>query len=476
MAEKLGFTQREKAMNLASLYYWGEQYSDLEPWETTGVPLREKQPSVQIGMTRKSINKVAGHLFGEGRRPIWKVEAKDGKPAAEAVNKALQAIQDEIRLEGHYPELGRLGPLHGTVAVAFHLFDGRLDLEIIHAAGAKPKFGRDNRRVAVEREIDFDDLIELDEFWRTTEEDELGEEQEWWHKRRFELDRTVEYAPIPGPITDPRQLDFKEDPELTVHHDLGFVPIAWITPIPVAHDIDGAPIVSEAEFRLEDEINYTLSQTGRGIRYNQEPTLAFVNVNTKATSVKRGADNTIQVESMGDGPGADVRLLEMGGNGATVAMDYVRMIRNLFNEIVQTVDHDPEQFAGALSGVALERLMYPLVMLVQNLRGDYEYKLGRLLKRMLAVRGHKGDFRVTAQWPPVVEPTSRDLLDYTIAIKDLLFDRIISHKKAVEVLAPFLNIDDVENFLAEVTAEAVSRSTMLDEEDDEDDPGSDGGL
>lgn len=461
MAEILGYTQREKRFNRASLYYWGRQYEDLQPWTAANTKLRDKKPSVQVGLTRKAVNKVNAHLFGVDHLPSWKVER-----GSEDLDATIAETVRRSGLRRRYSELGRLGCLHGTVAVGFHVFEDRLDVEIIAAGTSEPTFGRDDRRRAMELGVDFDDLLELREFWRDTEEDEFGDEHEYWHRRDWTTTETIEYAPIPGPINDPDDLEWVRDEDLTVEHNLGFVPAEWITPIEVAHDIDGAPIVDEPEFRLEDEVNYTLSQTGRGIRYNQEPTLVFLGVDADSDSaIRRGANNTLKVQTdpaREGGQNADAKLMEMSGTGSAQAMEYVSQLRGLFNEIVQIVDHDPKQFAGALSGVALERLLYPMVMLVQNLRTDYEEKLGRLISKMLEATGAIPDYRsieVIASWPPVVEPTAQDLRDYAMAVVELYEMSIIDRKKVVEVLAPFLSVDDVDSFIAQVEVSLAEEGT-----------------
>jgi Phage portal protein, SPP1 Gp6-like len=464
MAKILGFTEREQRFNRASLYYWGRQYEDLLDWSTSGVPLRDKRPNVQIGLTKKAINRVNAHLFGEGHAPAWKIEQAD----EDALDIALQEVLDESGLRRRYSELGRLGCLHGTVAIGFFVFDnGRIDTEIINAGKSRPIFGRDDRRKAIELDIDFDELLELREYWRTFEDDEeSGERLETWHRRDWTTTETVEYLPILGPVTKPEDLKWKRNEEDTTVHSLGFVPAEWITPLEVANDIDGAPIVDEPEYLLEDEVNYTLSQAGRGIRYNQEPTLVLTGVDTQSdTAIKRGGDNTLMIQAdptTGGTQSADAKLLEMVGTGPTTAMDYVRMVRNLFNEIVQVVDHDPAQFAGATSGVALERLLYPMILLVQNLRPDYEEKLGRLLWKMLRATGAGttgDDIRVSAIWPPVVESTAVDLRDYAAAIIQLYELGIVDRRKAVEFLSPFLDIENVDEFLAGVDLDVVASGT-----------------
>jgi hypothetical protein len=474
----LGYTQRSRRFNRASQYYWGKQYDHLDDWQDDK-PLEEKAPKVKMRLTKSAVDQVNAHLFGEGRKPSFEIESLPNEASAgdtddeaeegesdeggdeserlSELNQMLTKLEDDSRLRAQLPELGRLGNLHGTVAVGFHLVDGRFDIEVLHAADAYPTFGYDDRQRAAELGVDFDDLLELDEYWREVDESIDGRETYRLHRRTWGPDRTVEYQPIElegSEIEDARELDWQVDEGRTVQHDLGFVPVEWIQNIPVAHDWDGRPAVDEAEFELEDEINYTLSQTGRGIRYNQEPQVVFTDVQglDRGGPVQRGSKETIALES-GMESSASAELLEMDGTGAERALAYVDKLRSFFREVTQTVQHDPEQFAGALSGTALKRLLRPLVALVGLERPQYGEALSRLLEKML--KAETGTWHdVTVAWPEVVELTASEMAQVVKVARDALNAGIVTKRTAVQLIAPLVGIDDVDSYLETLEEEA----------------------
>lgn len=478
MIKALGKSQRSRSFDRASKYYWGRQYDHLEPWDTDDeVKLRDKQPAVRVRLTKQVVDTVTAHLFGEGRAPQWKIDAMPGEledgetENAEGLRDANASLQEVVRassLDDQLNELGRLAGLNGTVGIAFHLVDGRLDTEVLRLSDATPTFGRDDRARAIERGIDFDDLLELDEYWRSFEVDTVtGEERELWWRRRWELDRTVEFEPIDVSEIDTldgealAQLEWVEDDEATVVHELGFVPVEWIKMLEVTNDIDGPPLVDEAEYALEDEVNYTLSQMGRAIRYNGEPKVVFTDVdNINRDAVKVGSQHTWLVQSnpTKNSP-AGVEMLELSGEGQRVGFEYVEKLRKVLHEIARVVVHDPEQWAGTLSGTALKLMLAPMVALINDVRPQFEKRLSRLLSKMLRALG-EGEFTVSATWPPIVESTPVDLIQIVTSVQQAFEGGLITKRTAVSHLAAHFGIDDVDQYLEQLDQETATAGTV----------------
>lgn len=455
----LGYTQREHRANLALLYYWGNQYNHLAPWDAQDKPLREKAPSVRTRINKTAVDTIVSHLFGGKRQPTFKVEGDT------RVNDLLQGLVSETSLASTFLGLGRLGALTGTVVLGFHAFEGELDWTVTMGAHITPVFGRDDRRRARELGLAFDDLLELDEVWRTYAEDALGKTVETWHRRMWTVDRTIEYHPIEGPIRRSEDLDWREDVEQSVVHDLGFVPAEWIANLPVVNDIDGAPVVDTPEFEIEDEINYTLSQTGRGIRYNQEPTLALINASlSKAEVIKRGSHHTLDIKpdrALSENVTADAKLLEMNGSGGMLALEYSQKLADFFYQCARVVIHDPDRAGGVLSGVALQRVKEPLLALIDELRPQYGRGIERALAKALAVQGHAkyGTTKVTASWPQVIEPTIEDGLTLVTFLREARDAGWITRDTALRRLAPYTGIEDVAKYAEELDVELADEGT-----------------
>ena len=459
LTKLLGYTQREQRANLALLYYWGNQYNHLAPWDTRDLPLREKAPSVRTRINKTAVDTIVSHLFGGKRQPTFRVEGD------ERLDAELQNLVSETNLASVLLGLGRLGALTGTVVLGFHAYQGTIDWTVTMGARVQPTFGRDNRARARELNLSFDDLLELDEVWRTYTEDAVGKTVETWHRRTWQVDRTIEYAPIDGPIRRADDLKWVVDNENTVIHDLGFVPAEWIANLPVVDDIDGAPVVDTPEFEIEDEINYTLSQTGRGIRYNQEPTLALLNASLDSSEViKRGSHHTLSIKpdrALPEAVKADAKLLEMEGTGGQLALEYSQKLADFFYQVARVVIHDPDRAGGVLSGVALQRVKEPLLALIDELRPQYGRGLSRALAKALAVKGKAryGTVNVSTSWPQVIEPTLDDGLTLVTLLREARDAGWITRNTALQRLAPYMGIEDVAKYADELDAERTALGT-----------------
>jgi hypothetical protein len=62
------------------------------------------------------------------------------------------------------------------------------------------------------------------------------------------------------------------DDDRSMSHRLGFVPMVWIRNLPGGRGVDGA-CTFRAAIETGIEIDYQLSQAGRGLKYSSDPTL-----------------------------------------------------------------------------------------------------------------------------------------------------------------------------------------------------------
>ena len=532
----LGVTQRSQAWAVRSAYYWGEAYDGLPEHHDPAhaeLPLRQRQPTVIARLGAAHVDQVTALLFGRGRQPTYRVaglEGPDGEvveltePERAALDERVASIIRRAQLPGHLSELGRIGLVQGTVALAgYQTESGRAWAEVLHLHDAVPVFASADRETADALELREGDLTELDVYWWERTEDPGGKTTKALRRRRWTLTDVLEYEPLEDVTLGDVALDgldWELDEAASVTHDLGLVPVSWVRNRRVAGSPWGAPLITEVEHLIEDEVNYTITQRGRGVRYNCEPQL-YVKDGANATGpdgepLGRGSNRTINVESYGgDMPGVELGILEMTGLGLEQAAAYVDSLGHLLRQVTRVVDHDPQRAAGALSGVALQRMMAPTVALVDDLRGEYGEGLSRWLELMLMIDGaeleddtFEGEdvevdedlvdddaseedvpVAITAQdsavpeelrrvivevtWPEIIEPTAADFAAVVAPVIDLYESGIIDAEAALTRLASHLSIDDVAAYL-EAQAERVVDSSPTtsfadgDEEGDDD--------
>jgi len=73
---------------------------------------------------------------------------------------------------------------------------------------------------------------------------------------------------------------------------------------------------------MQVEIDYQLSQVGRGLKYSSDPTLLLKDPALPDGEIIKGAGNALIVSEKGD-----ARLLEIGGTACAAVIDYVRTLR-----------------------------------------------------------------------------------------------------------------------------------------------------
>ncbi len=159
------------------------------------------------------------------------------------------------------------------------------------------------------------------------------------------------------------------DAARSVSHKLGAVPIVWIRNLP------GSPATGDhrrrrmhirAAMHTQVEIDYQLSQVGRGLKYSSDPTLLLKDPSLPDGELIRGAGNALIVSEKGD-----ARLLEIGGTASAAVIEYVRTLRELALESIHGNRASPERITSAQSGRALELLNQGLIWLADNMRTSY---------------------------------------------------------------------------------------------------------
>ncbi len=251
-------------------------------------------------------------------------------------------------------------------------------------------------------------------------------------------------------------------PARSVTHGLGFVPIAWIRNLPGASwtgdDADGA-CTFRAAIETGIEIDYQLSQAGRGLKYSSDPTLLIKEPAGLEGDLVRGAGNALIVSEHGD-----AKLLEIGGTASSAVIEYVRTLREFALESVHGNRADASRLAAATSGRALELMNQGLLWLADNLRISYGEGALLTLARMVLRAGQKYQLRLAdATSPSSTRPppspssgragipeTSEDRQRDAATLTTLVANGQLSRETALKILAPTYDIEDVPAELARI--------------------------
>jgi len=324
------------------------------------IPLDERRPSVRTGLCRVVVEDSVSLLFSEGHWPS--VRAVDPRTVA-----VLTDMIRECRLNETMLEAATRGSV-GSVAIHLRIVACRPFFEVISTKFLVPIWRRDDPR----------ELLSVTECYKVGDEDLIAQgylvepgSGPYWFKRVWD-DRAERWFK-PTPIdSDPRLMDV--DPERTVIHDLGFVPIVWIRNISGSggHDPDGpdGTCTFAAGIDTVIEADYLLSQAGRGLKYGSDPTLVLKD---PAAGLGSGA----QVRTGGAAtaltlpPEGDAKLLEINGNAAAAVLAHVQELRAIALEAMHGNRAHGDRLGTAQSGRAIELMCQGLIWLADRLRISY---------------------------------------------------------------------------------------------------------
>jgi hypothetical protein len=405
------------------------------------IPIRDRRPSVRYALCRVVVDDSVSLLFSEGHFPA--IDCKD-----EVTRDALTGLIKETKLNQVMIEAATTGSV-GSVAIFMRVLSYRVFFSVSNTMYLTPAWKADAPdtldKVTEQYKVKGFVLkaqgytIEANElpvdFWFRREWDDNAET--WFEPWKVGTDNHV---PVP-------------DPAKTTKHTLGFVPIVWVKNLPGGDDVDGECTFPIEAVESQIEIEYQLSQAGRGLKYSSDPTLLIKEpaVDENGTMVK-GGGNAIVV-----GPDGDAKMLEINGSAATAVIEYVRALREMALESAHGNRSNADKISAAQSGRAMEMMMQSLVWLADKLR--LSYGEGALLALLTMVVKASKKFKlikkdgtpvgelatsepISLRWPAWYAPTISDMLDRASTLRMLCDSGLMSRETAIKVLAAEYDIED----------------------------------
>lgn len=451
------YSPRTRALDILRRVLNGTFY-DVLPYQfheerTAGgeyIPLRNRRPSVRYALCRIVVEDSVSLLFSEGHFPT--IDSADRNIAS-----TLADIVKETRLNQVMVDAALRGAI-GSVAILMRVLRGRVFFDVIDTVFLTPSW--DN--------LSPDTLVNVIEKYKVSGQilaasgyDISDPDTDYWFMRRWDAQDEIWYLPsLVSQAGDPIV-----DQTRSVHHGLGFVPMVWIRNLPGA-SASGDPIDGACTFRAaietQIEIDYQLSQAGRGLKYSSDPTLLIKEPATTDTEIIKGAGNALVVSENGD-----AKLLEIGGTASAAVIDYVRTLREMALESVHGNRASADRLTAAQSGRALELMNQGLIWLADNLRISYgEGALLNLARMVLRaselypltvmeqpIPSLDSTVRLTLKWPHWYPATADDRQKDAQTLSTLASAGQISRETAVKSIADTYDIEDVSAELARINDE-----------------------
>lgn len=431
-------------------YHFHEERSEAGEY----IPLRERRPSVRYSLCRIVVEDSVSLLFSEGHFPTF--DSPD--PALRAI---FANIVKETRLNLTMVEAAMRGAI-GSVALYLRVLEGRIFVSAIDTTYLTPTWDPNAP----------DTIARVDERYKVSGADLRKNgyyiddpDAQYWFTRSWDTESETWFQPIPVGSTFPPTIDMAR----TVSHKLGRVPIVWIRNLPglsaTGDSADGSCTFSAA-LHSQVEIDYQLSQVGRGLKYSSDPTLLLKDPALSDGALVKGAGNALIVSEKGD-----ARLLEIGGTASAAVIEYVRTLRELALESIHGNRASPDRLTAAQSGRAMEMLNQGLIWLADNLRTSYGevglLQLARLIVRAsqvysLVVFGqHIGPLHpatpLSLKWPRWYPTTADDRQKDVQSLTSLVAAGCISRETALKVIAGCYDIEHVDIGLISTTLDDIPR-------------------
>ncbi|MDE2442407.1 MAG: phage portal protein [Betaproteobacteria bacterium] len=417
------------------------------------IPLAKRRPSARTRICGTVVNDSISLLFSEGHFPA--VECVD-----EETRDALTTVIKDSKLNEVMIDAATRGSA-GSVAILLRVLEGRVFFNAMATAFLTPKWkanAPDTLESVTERYKVRGEVLK-DMGYEIKDEDV---KKEFWFQRVWDAKAETWYLPQ-------SKEDAKEgkppsvDPRRTTAHTLGFVPMVWVRNLPGGDEIDGKATFPDEAIDIQIEADYLLSQGGRGLKYQSDPTLhikepAFGD----SAQIVKGAGDALVTSAEGD-----AKLLEISGDSAHAVMDWVKGLREIALEGAGGNRANADKLSAAQSGRAMELMNQALIWLADKLR--ISYGEGALLELLYMVvkasqayelKTKRGkpvpkmvDEDVALRWPAWYQPTYADKQTEATTLDVLRQAGLLSRETAVKAIAPSYDITDPTDEIKQIESD-----------------------
>lgn len=420
------------------------------------IPLRDRRPSVRYALCRIVVDDSVSLLFSEGHFPA--IDCQD-----EETRDALADLVKEAKINQVMIDAATTGSV-GSVAIFMRVLSNRVFFEVQNTMYLEPIWKKDAPDT-LERVIEQYKVkgSVLKKQGYTIEADELS--SDFWFRREWDAKAETWFMPWKvgtgdGDADDQLTIDTSN----TTTHSLGFVPVVWVKNLPGGDSMDGECTFPTEAIDTQIEIDYQLSQSGRGLKYSSDPTLMIKEpaVDNDGNMIK-GGGNALVVGSDGD-----AKLLEIDGTASDAVLNYVRCLREFALETAHGNRSNADKLSAAQSGRAMELMNQSLIWLADKLRISYgEGALLDLLRMVVKASlkfklvkkdgtevGELNDKEpLSLRWPNWYAPTYADKQTEALTLGELRDKQLISQETGVKTIAGSYDIPDPADELRKIKAE-----------------------
>lgn len=423
------------------------------------IKMSERRPAVKHAIAQTTVDKSVSLLFGEGRFPI--IDHEDEK-----TENLLNDLVKSIDLEWHMLDCATKGSI-GSGILFLKIIDSKIYVSTDWSCYYTPFFKKNNPN-ELEKVVYKCFMIGYEINALNLDGVKCDDKEMYVFFREWNEQEELLYRPIKvseyEKMTDKNITKLEIVKKESVFHGLGFVPIVWIKNLPGGDGVDGQ---STFEKSIDDiiELDYQMSQGGRGLKYSAEPLLV---VNTSSVSAEANMAPLSPGEILVLDENGGAKYSEISGDACRAVLEYCKQLKDLAIENIHGDRTNPEKMHTMQSGKAMEMLQMSLVWLAGKLRLSYgEYGLKTLLNMIIKVNqssdlfaGSKivgknalknGDLNL--KWSKWFDSTGSDRLQDSQSLSVLKTNGLISTKTALSSISAEYDISDLNKEISEISKE-----------------------
>lgn len=422
------------------------------------IPLRKRRPSVRYALCRTVVEDSVSLLFSEGHFPAIQCDdEKSREHLLDVIKEAgLNAVMIEAATKGSV----------GSVCIFLRVLLGRVFVTAENTQFLTPTWNPE----APDTLLKVTERYKVKGFVLKDMGYAIGEDllqQNHWFQRDWTVDSEIWYLPLVCTADEPAKP--KVDKKRTVKHGLGFVPCLWVRNLPGGDAVDGKCTFPNEAIDCQIEIDYQLSQAGRGLKYSSDPTLMLKEPAAPDDSqIVKGAGNALIVNKDGD-----AKLLEINGTAVAAVLDYCRGLRELGLESAHGNRANADKLSAAQSGRAMELMNQALIWLADKLRISYGEGALLDLLRMIVLASQKfplvlkdgtkigalsQDKPLSLRWPAWYAPTYADKQSQAETLSTARGAGVLSQETAVKAIATDYDIEDVKKEITAINGDPLPPS------------------
>ncbi len=433
------------------------------------IPLVRRRPSVLYNLPKIVVDESVTMLFGLDHFP--QIRSSE----FEEEEQFLQYVTRKSKLKRVMLEAAKIGSV-GSVCVLVKILKGNFHFEVLGTRDVMPYFDRLEPerlvRLVQKRKIDGSSLRSQG---YTIKNDEINR---FFYLVR-ELNESEEIFYMPYLCDKDKEEGFvkKKDNEGTERHGFGFAPAVWIKNLPCTQAIDGE-CTFECILDILVEVEYQLSQEGRLLRYNSDPTLVIKNpVQLDGAQLIKGS-GTISLDEKGE-----AYYAEITGKSTEAVNNYVDKLREFALEVCRGNRSTPEKLNTAQSGKALQMLNSALIGLVSEMQITYGddglLKIYEMISDIASNKKYKINYggkevppnlikakdNLTLDWPEWYPKSAQEELQEAQTLTTYKDSGILSTETVLKVVAEEFHVVDIKKELNSIVSEKdieYSREAKID--------------